>query len=140
MSCFDGVTISNKSQSSHASIKLDLSNVKSHIQCHLECQAERTVVPRTNSSRCNNTSCALVYIYTVLQQDHMAGAATAQQETKAVRIQLQYTLMQSEQSNHNHRYLSSPAHPELINKVNNTECARRESADGCDNTNDESPL
>lgn len=60
------------------------------IQCHLGCQVERTVVPRTNSSRCKNTRCALVYIYTVLQQDHMAAAATAQQETRAARIQLQY--------------------------------------------------
>lgn len=107
------------------------------IRCNLDCKVERTVILRTNSSCCNNTSCALVYIYTVLQQDHMSSAATAQQETRAVWIQLQYPLMQSEHSNHNHRYLSSPAHPYLINKVNNTECARRESADGCNNTNDE---
>lgn len=79
---------------SHASIKFDLSNVRTSnakfIQCHLGCQVERTVVPRTNSSRCKNTRCALDYIYTVLQQDHMAAAATAQQETRAARIQLQY--------------------------------------------------
>lgn len=67
-----------------------------------------------------------------------AAAATAQQETRAARIQLQYTLMQSEHSNHNHRYLPSPAHTDLINnKVNDAKCAkiRRKSADGYDNTN-----
>lgn len=68
----------------------------------------------------------------------MAAAATAQQETRAARIQLQYTLMQSEHSNHNHRYLPSPAHTDLINnKVNDAKCAKikRKSADGYGNTN-----
>lgn len=48
-----------------------------------------------------------------------AAAATAQQETRAGRIQLQCTLMQSEHSNHDHRYLPSPAHTHLINNTAN---------------------
>lgn len=93
------------------------------MQCLLGCQVEKTVAPRTKSSRCKKTSCAVVYIYTVLQQDHMARAATA------------FRIL----CNQSHRYLSSPAHPDLIYKLNNTECAkiRRKCVNRCDNTNDE---
>lgn len=46
--------------------------------------------------------------------------------------------MQAEHSNHNHRYLPSPTHPDLINnKANNAKCSniRSKSADGYGNTN-----